>query len=197
MKNKTVTILVASLLLLWLGFFTFLFVNCIISYNAYDLEYDELKYSELTFKSFKKVSPAKSNWYEIYFQEYEAPFWIDSISQKGVNKKALEQLSTGATVKVYYRDNAWKEYDYEICEMTSGSDLVLSLADYEKCNRNNQIIEMILSPIMGLGGVYCVWTYPRSTYPPKPKKKSKKKSSKKSYKITATLNKNAKNDKQP
>ncbi len=187
MKNKTVKILAISFVLLLFGIFVFLFVSCVISYNGYDLDYDDLKYAELTFKSYKKVEPAKSSWYEIYFEEYEKPFQIDSISQKGVDKESLKELSIGEAVKVYYRDNSSKKYDFEICEVQSGSAVIFSLSDYVKLNRNNQIVGMIITPVMALGVLFCAWTYPRSTNPPIIKKKSKK-SKKKSKKTKKKYN---------
>ena len=178
MKNKTVKILAISFVLLLFGIFVFLFVSCVISYNEYDLDYAELKYAELTFKSYKKVETAKSSWYEIYFAEYEKTFRIDSISHKGVDREALDELGNYDKVKVYYRDNSSKKYDYEICEMQSCAGVIFSLSDYIKYNRNNQILGMILCAVFAFGVLFCAWTYPRSITPPKTKKKSKKKSNK-------------------
>lgn len=179
MKNKAVKILAISFVLLLFGFFVFLFVNCVISYNGYDLDYDDLKYAELTFKSYRKVDGAKSaEWYEIFFTEYEKPFEIDSISEDGVDEKALDALGNDETVKVYYRDNSSKKYDYEICEMQSGSALIFSLSDYIKYNQNNQILGMILCAVFAVGVLICAWTYPRSIKQPTTKKKSKKKTKK-------------------
>ena len=183
MKNKAVKILAISLVLLLFGFFVFLFVNCVISYNGYDLDYDDLKFAEMTFKSYKKVETAKSSWYEIYFAEYEKTFRIDSISHKGVDREALDELGNYDKVKVYYRDNSSKKYDYEICEMQSGEGVIFSLSDYIKYNKNNQILGMILCAVFALGVLICAWTYPRSIKQPTAKKKSKKKTkkSKKKY----------------
>lgn len=183
MKNKAVKILAISFVLLLFGVFVFLFVNCVISYNGYDLDYGDLKYAELTFKSYKKVETAKSSWYEIYFAEYEKTFRIDSISHKGVDREALDELGNYDKVKVYYRDNSSKKYDYEICEMQSGSALIFSLSDYIKYNKNNQILGMILCAVFAVGVLICAWTYPRSIKQPTTKKKSKKRSkkSKKKY----------------
>lgn len=189
MKNKAVKILAVSFVLILLGFLAFLFVNCVISYNEYDLDYGDLKYAELTFKSYRKIDGAKSSeWYEIFFTEHEKPFQIDSISEKGVDEKALEKLSNYETVKVYYRDNSSKKYDFEICEMQSGSGVIFGLSDYVKLNRNNQILGMIITSVMALGVLFCAWTYPRSTNPPLTKKKSKK-SKKKSQKSNKKSNK--------
>lgn len=184
MKNKAVKILAISFVLLLFGFFVFLFVRCVISYNEYDLDYGDLKYAELTFKSYRKVDGAKSSeWYEIFFTEHEKPFQIDSISENGVDEKALDELGNYETVKVYYLDNSSKKYDYEICEMQSGAGVIFSLSDYIKYNKNNQILGMILCAVFALGVLFCAWTYPRSIKPPITKKKSKKKSkkSKKKY----------------
>lgn len=188
MKNKAVKILAITFVLLLFGFFVFLFVNCVISYNGYDLDYDDLKYAELTFKSYKKVDGAKSaEWYEIFFTEYEKPFEIDSISEDGVDEKALDALGNYDKVKVYYRDNSSKKYDYEICEMQSGSALIFSLSDYIKYNQNNQILGMILFAVFAVGVLICAWTYPRSIKQPITKKKSKK-SKKKSKKTKKKYN---------
>ena len=188
MKNKAVKILAISLVLLLFGVFVFLFVNCVISYNGYDLDYDDLTYAELTFKSYRKVDGAKSaEWYEIFFTEYEKPFEIDSISEDGVDEKALDALGNYDKVKVYYRDNSSKKYDYEICEMQSGSALIFSLSDYIKYNQNNQILGMILFAVFAVGVLICAWTYPRSIKQPITKKKSKK-SKKKSKKTKKKYN---------
>lgn len=179
MKNKAVKILAISLVLLLFGVFVFLFVNCVISYNGYDLDYDDLKFAELTFKSYRKVDGAKSaEWYEIFFTEYEKPFEIDSISEDGVDEKALDALGNYETVKVYYRDNSSKKYDYEICEMQGGEGVIISLSDYIKYNKNNQILGMILCAVFAVGVLFCAWTYPRSIKQPTTKKKSKKRSQK-------------------
>lgn len=178
-NNKAVKILAVAFVLILLGFLVFLFVSCVISYNGYDLDYDDLKYAELTFKSYRKIDGAKSSeWYEIFFTEHEKPFQIDSISEKGVDEKALEELGNYETVKVYYRDNSSKKYDYEICEMQCGSGVIFSLSDYIKYNQNNQILGMILSAVFAFGVLFCAWTYPRSIKQPTTKKKSKKKSNK-------------------
>lgn len=170
------------------GVFVFLFVNCVISYNGYDLDYDDLKFAELTFKSYKKVDGARSaEWYEIFFTEYEKPFEIDSISEDGVDEKALDALGNDETVKVYYRDNSSKKYDFEICEMQGGAGVIISLSDYIKYNQNNQILGMILFAVFAVGVLICAWTYPRSIKPPITKKKSKK-SKKKSKKTKKKYN---------
>lgn len=178
MKNKAVKILAVSLVLLLFGVFVFLFVNCVISYNGYDLDYDDLKYEQLTFKSYINIDAGRSYWYEIYFEEYEKPFQIDSISQKCVDREALDALGNYETVKVYYRDNSSKKYDFEICEMQGGAGVIISLSDYIKYNKNNQILGMILCAVFAFGVLFCAWTYPRSIKQPTAKKKSKKKSKK-------------------
>ncbi|MBQ4140957.1 MAG: hypothetical protein IJD70_06435 [Clostridia bacterium] len=187
MKNKAVKILAISLVLLLFGVFVFLFVNCVISYNGYDLDYDDLKYEQPTFKSYINIDAGRSYWYEIYFEEYEKPFQIDSISQKAVDKESLKEMNPGDVVKVYYRDNSSKKYDFEICEMQGGAGVIISLSDYIKYNQNNQILGMILCAFFAFGVLFCAWTYPRSTKSPITKKKSKK-SKKKSKKTKKKYN---------
>ena len=49
-------------------------------------------------------------------------------------------------MKVYYLESSSKEYDYEICEISCGSKVLLSLSDYVRINKNNQMLGFVLWP---------------------------------------------------
>ena len=144
------------------GLFTFMFLNSFYFYNEFDLDYGDLTYEELTFDRFEKKRAYKSSIrYEIYFNEYDKPFEISTISNKKLDKEALKSLNEGAIIKVYYCDTSNRNYDYEICEFSSESTMILSLADYVKTNQNNQIAGMIVCPILILISAFLIFIFIR------------------------------------
>lgn len=144
------------------GLFTFMFLNSFYFYNEFDLDYGDLIYEELTFDRFEKKRAYKSSIrYEIYFNEYDKPFEISTISNKKLDKEALKSLNEGAIIKVYYCDTSNRNYDYEICEFSSESTMILSLADYVKTNQNNQIAGMIVCPILILISAFLIFIFVR------------------------------------
>lgn len=144
------------------GLFTFMFLNSFYFYNEFDLDYGDLTYEELTFDRFEKKRSGKSSWrYEIYFDEYDKPFEISTITNKKLDKKALEGLMNGEIIKVYYCDTSNRNYDYEICEFSSDSTVLLSLADYVETNQDNQIAGMIVCPILMLMCAFLIYIFVR------------------------------------
>ncbi len=163
-KRESIIFTVVSLLSTIL--FVFLFVNCIVCYSVFDVEYEDLKYSELTFVRFEKIKRYKGGLiYEIYFEEYTQPFEISNITQGRLDKKALETVKEDEKIKVYYKESSSKNYEYVICEMKSNSKVLLSLEDYREVNQNNQTIGMILCPILIVMGLFLVWTFSRVLRP--------------------------------
>ena len=144
------------------GLFTFMFLNSFYFYNEFDLDYGDLIYEELTFDRFEKKRAYKSSIrYEIYFNEYDKPFEISTISNKKLDKEALKSLNEGAIIKVYYCDTSNRNYDYEICEFSSESTMILSLADYVDTNQDNQISGMIVCPILMLMCAFLIYIFVR------------------------------------
>ena len=141
-KNRVFFLVICSAGLL---FFIFWFVTCVMSFFKFDVSYDDLRYERVTFEKYETVKNYKSGpTYEIYVEEYETPLYISTISQAGLNKHALSQVSAGETIDVYYRTDG----SFEICEMKNGNTVFLSLADYKSLNQSNQMIGMIVNPIM-------------------------------------------------
>ena len=133
-----------------------MFINSIQAYSRFDISYDELKYEQLTFKKYEVVKKYKAGTtYEIYFEEYEEAFCVGSITQKELNKTAaVKELSVGKKIEIYYRASNSTNYIFDICEMKDADNLFLALEDYKSVNQNNQIIGMIISPVMF--GLCCV-----------------------------------------
>lgn len=144
------------------GLFTFMFCNSFYFYSEFDLDYSDLTYDELTFDRFEKKRAYKSSTrYEIYFNEYEMPFEISTISNKKLDKEALKTLKEGEIIKVYYCNTSNRNYEYEICEFSSESTVILSLADYVETNQNNQIVGIIVCPILMLMSLFLIVLFAR------------------------------------
>lgn len=142
------------------GFFCFLFFNCINVYNSFNIQYEDLIYEELTFEKYEKIHKGKNgSLYEIYFEEFNKPFEVSVITQKMLDKEALNELESNTIVEVYYHESTSKSYIYEICEMKRNSVEFLSLENYKKVNQNNQIVGMILCPLLIIGSAFLIWMY--------------------------------------
>ena len=144
------------LILFILLFFIFLFINCIISYSAYDLDYSDLRCEELTFIKYEKVHRASD---EVYFKEYEQPFKLNSIADKKLDKATLAQIAENESVTVFYRDISFKHFEHEICEISHGNLVLLRLSDYTQTNQSNQFAGMILCPIIIIICLFLLWGF--------------------------------------
>ena len=144
MKKRIGMIFILLVLLLFLAFFVFLFINNIY-YHSYfkELECSDVMYEELTFEKYEKIRGRRhrSPRYEIFFYEYDEPFEITGIVINKFDEEALNLLVRKQKIQVYYED------DYDICQMKCGSITLLSFSDYKEKNVENQIIGMIISSI--------------------------------------------------
>lgn len=149
MTRKIDLIVIITILSLCSVLFSWLFIHCINLYNSFDVQYSELVSEELTFNRYETIPMARGgDIYEIYFEEYDHPFEVSRITQKELNKKELAKLTKGTIFNVFYRDSDSKKYEFEICEMKSDSVIILALSDFVRVNQNNQIVGIILCPIL-------------------------------------------------
>ena len=153
--KKNITRMCFLIVFLFL-FFIFLFINCIISYSAYDLDYSELRCEELTFVKYEQVHRASD---EVYFKEYEQPFKLNSIADKKLDKAALAQIAENESVTVYYRDISFKHFEHEICEIRHGNSVLLRLSDYTQTNQSNQFAGIVLCLIIILICLFLLWGF--------------------------------------
>lgn len=144
MKNKVGFYFLIAIMLFCAGLFVFMFVNSINLYNSLNIGYEDLKYEELTFKEYNENGEIK----EVYVNEYEFPFIIDSISSKSFDVKTLEKLDSNEIIKAYYTDTTTKDYQYEFCEVKVDDTYLLRLEDYLSDNKTNQVMGMVLSPVL-------------------------------------------------
>ena len=87
MRNKVLSLVLITFMTAIMGFFVFLFVNCINLYQFYDLEYSDLNRRILTYEKCELIKKHKSSdLYEIYFKEYNEPFEVSGIVKKNLNK---------------------------------------------------------------------------------------------------------------
>ena len=135
--------------------FLFLFFNSISLYSEFDVEYSELACEELTFSKYEKLDGYKTDKkYVVYFEEYEKPFEISTISDGKLDKTSLANLKKGQSIKVFYTESSSRKYDYEICEFSHDDVVLLSLSDYVETNQRNQMAGMIVSPILVIIGLF-------------------------------------------
>ena len=161
MKKRIAKIFLLLVLLLFLAFFVFLFINNIYFHSYFkELECSDVMYEELTFEKYKKIRGSRhsSPRYEIYFYEYDEPFEITGIVINEFDEEALNDLVRNQKIQVYYED------DYDICQMKCGSITLLSFSDYKEENIENQTLGIIISPILMLMVIFLIslfiyWAY--------------------------------------
>ena len=173
--------------------FTFMFVNSIISYPEFDLEYNDLIYEELTVERYEKIRIRTGNVghgykYIVYFEEYDKPFNISKIADKRLNKTHFECLTNGKKLKVYYKEISSTKYDYELCEIIHGSTVLLSLDDYVKTNQDNQMAGMFVYPILAIFGIVATCCMYYLAFAPEKPYKSKEQIGKKKIEYTVDSN---------
>ena len=148
---------------IWIGavvavaLFLWMFVGCIFGYGYYNkMQVDDLMQEQLTFHRYEYVGSRRSKRYEIYFTEYEKPFVVDSIADSKMDRDALDSLDPNTVVTVYYDNTSRRDYDYEICHLTTENLSVLTFDDYINANKSNQIVGMVVSPIMVGAAIYLI-----------------------------------------
>ena len=161
-SDKNTVIVLSSLFGVILIAFLCIFFICLDSYYEFDLDYSDLKHEQLTFESYntiiKRTHKHNTVIHEVYFEELEKPLYFSSIANKKINVEELKKLNQGAEAELYFRENSFKDYDYVVCEMTSGDTVILSLSDYVKANQNNQLLGMVFCSIAVIGCAFMVIT---------------------------------------
>lgn len=137
--------------------FSFALFNCIQLVEYFDVTYNEVHHRILTYDKYEMST--KSDNYEIYFNEYDKPFYISSITQKKLNKDGLENLKEDVKVLVYYIESNSDKYDFAICEMKTDDVVILHFEDFVSVNKNNQIIGIVVCSFMILDGLFLAWVF--------------------------------------
>jgi len=164
--NVTLIIGVVSVTVALVCFFAFFFFNSVVLYKELDMDYDDLKHEELTYVRCEEIRKFKGGtWYSIYFREYEKPFCVDNITHKKISRAALNRLKSDETLELYFCETSNRDYAYEICQMSSSTEMLLSLSDYIEVNRENQIGLMIALIILVFGGLFIGWFVVRNIMP--------------------------------
>ena len=165
-ENIALIIGVVSVILPFVCFFAFLFFNGVVRYKELDMDYDDLMREELTYEKWEEIRKLKlGSRYSIYFREYEQPFCVDNIAHKKISRAALNRLKSDETLELYFCETSNRDYAYEICQMSSSTEMLLSLSDYIEVHRKNQIGLMIVSPILVFGVLFMGWFVIRNIIP--------------------------------
>ena len=111
---------------------------CIRDYFKFDAGNLNFVHEELTFEKYEERR-TRSGWHlTLYFEEYEEPFRIFTVTSKKVNKANLRSLTENDILDVTFCE----EFD-DICGISCNEVMILSVSDYVKANQNNQIAGMI------------------------------------------------------
>lgn len=159
-KSAKVSFTLAFILVLFLlVLFTIGGIACVRAYSKSNIEYSDLYYEELTFDRLEHIHGSKgSSWYKIYFNEYSEFFSIASYEMRYVNHDKMETLKKGDIVCVYFQDD---DGSYDICEISSMDDEILSLKNHIKATKRNLMIGIILCPIMVLDCIFIMFFFIR------------------------------------
>ena len=159
-SNKKIRTAIIMISLILLGITAIFFFGCIHDCAEYDAGRLELVHEVLTFEKYEQ-GHSRSGWYYlIYFKEYEEPFYINSVTRKGVSRSNLSRLEEYDVLNVTFR----QDLD-EICEISCDGIPILSLSDYVKVNQNNQITGMIASVLAVLCILFMAWMFLRTIEP--------------------------------
>lgn len=166
-----------SLILALMVFVVILFFNFVTAYPVTDVTCSDFICEELTFDSYRKYKVSSGRFtnntiYEIKFEEYEKPFVVNDIAERRLDKVSLENLESGESLKIYYDHTQYRDYEHEICVISSDSVTLLSLSDYIEAQNNNLILGMIVWPVFLLLCLYVLWLFVRKYVPAKKKYKT-------------------------
>ena len=156
LKKKRLIDLILIIILISGGFIlsSLGFIHTIQEYTRIEnISRNDLQYEKLTFEKYEVVEVYKvGTVYEIYFEEYKEAFCVHPIIQKALNKETIKKLEKGTKLEIYYTNSTIKNssvsYISEICEMKNHSNICLALEDYKSVNQDNQIMGMIICPIV-------------------------------------------------
>lgn len=114
--------------------------------------YDFYSIRTYTYVSSKKVKRYKSgSIYEINVTEEDKPLIVYNIAAPAVDNKLLSSLNEGDAITVYINtEKQMDEYSYEVVEIKSEGNIILSLSDHQKREKNNALAGYVVIPILSL-----------------------------------------------
>lgn len=144
-SNIKILIIITAIFLVVLVGIVVLFFNCVHTYSEFDVDCLNFTQEKLTFHKYENRYNRASWFFDIYFKEYEQPFTVFLVTSKSV-KANLDKLQENDILKVTF----CKDFD-DICEISCNGDMIFSLSDYIKANKNNQMMGMICCILAFLG----------------------------------------------
>lgn len=158
--NIRLRIITIAIFLLCMTIIAVFLFGCIRNYFKYDEDNLSLVHEALTFEKYEERH-GRSGWYFVlHFKEYEDPFRIFTVTSKVMNEASLRRLTENDTLDVTF----CREFD-DICELSCNDIVILSLSNYIKANRNNQIIGMICCAFGFLCVLFLAWVFLRAIEP--------------------------------
>jgi len=102
--------------------------------DTYEKNYTYTKHTQRT---------GKNAGYLIYVAEEEKPLLISSVAMRKVNSTPLSKLQNGDRISCYVIDSSRDRYAYQITEIKSEKDVILSLENYNSAHLSNQKVGCI------------------------------------------------------
>lgn len=113
----------------------------------------------LTFEKYEEAH-SKAGWYwAVYVKEYETHFRIFTASE-AMNEANLARLAENDILDVTF----CQEFD-DICELSCDGTVILSLPDYLKANRDEQIMGMVCCAFFFQCILFLFWVFLRALGP--------------------------------
>ncbi len=125
--------------------FIYLFISSVNYYNTSKTTYDDLIYKEFTVKSIRGIKdPEMDNMYYIDVVEERSIKVNNLLTNKNV-RNGLLALKNGDIIYCYLKNGS--SY-YEIVELKTENNTILSLNDYNEIYYRQSMIGFMISPIM-------------------------------------------------
>lgn len=142
--GKKVTTVLSILLGALTILFSFFFYKCIENYQIFDTDYSKLTYCEVSYQD----HTFENDNYKFYFKEFNTPLKVAGIADGKVNIELLNNINTNDTLQIYYLKDEFKKNSFDIFEIKTNDQYILSLKDCKEVNMRNQKVGMIVCPIM-------------------------------------------------
>lgn len=135
--------------------FGLLLVVVINQYKGSLKDYDDYTKRAYTFEHSERIREYRGRLiYKVYVKEEELPLMVLNISSKAVNNKTLNALKKGDRIITYINLNkSGDDYSYEVVEIKAGDNMILSLSDHQRREKNNSLIGFVIVPIMALSAL--------------------------------------------
>lgn len=103
-----------------------------------------------TFKMFKETPAYRTNQIELDVFEESKALEISTLANRYVNKEELLNIRNGDVIQCKTVDSDNKDYCYKIVELVADGNVILSLENAQKAERNNSIVGVVTISVLSV-----------------------------------------------